>query len=533
MSAGSKAIFFEDEHLLVIHKPAGVNTHAPSPYAGEGIYDWLRHREPRWATLSILHRLDKETSGVMVFGKTPEANRALTRQFTEHSIRKSYLLVTDRLVPREEMVVVSYIARAGAKYVSRSRGEISDRAETRLKVVDVQNGLTTVRAEPITGRTHQIRVHAAENGFPIRGDVLYGGTAAERLYLHAEELRLQHPANSQAMVFRIEADFERESSKMLRELLVDPKETDAYRLMHGAADRFPGLYVDKIGEFLLAQSSEQLGAEEGKAVENLGQGTDGVRGVYHKHLSRHLRQSNVKQTGPQHRSGEAAPDRFSIRENGILYEVSFSEGYSVGLFFDQRDNRRRMLTGHIAAGFPMFEKDPKQAAVLNTFAYTCGFSVCAAKSGARVTSLDLSKKYLEWGKRNFLLNQLDPSEHDFIYGDVFDWLRRMTKKGRLFDAVVLDPPTFSHSKEHGTFQAERDFGKLVTAAIAVLGKGGILLASSNTSTLEPEKFVQSIEQAIKGSGRNILQSHYVPQPLDFRITREEPAYLKTLWLKIQ
>ena len=83
-------VIFEDEHLLVVHKPAGWNTHAPGPHAGEGIYDWLRHREPRWATLAILHRLDKETSGVLVFGKTPAANRSLTEQFTERRVRKKY-----------------------------------------------------------------------------------------------------------------------------------------------------------------------------------------------------------------------------------------------------------------------------------------------------------------------------------------------------------------------------------------------------------------------------------------------------------
>ena len=64
-------VIFEDEHLLAVNKPAGWNTHAPSPYAGEGIYDWLKNREPRWASLAIIHRLDKETSGVMVLGKSP------------------------------------------------------------------------------------------------------------------------------------------------------------------------------------------------------------------------------------------------------------------------------------------------------------------------------------------------------------------------------------------------------------------------------------------------------------------------------
>src|SRR6185503_3537307 len=94
----SKLILFEDAHLLVVNKPAGWNTHAPSPYAGEGIYDWLKNREARWASLAIIHRLDKETSGVMVFGKTPLANRSLTEQFTQRGVRKKYLLLTDRPV---------------------------------------------------------------------------------------------------------------------------------------------------------------------------------------------------------------------------------------------------------------------------------------------------------------------------------------------------------------------------------------------------------------------------------------------------
>src|SRR5437660_10458489 len=83
-------ILFDDEHLLVVNKPAGMNTHAPSPFAGEGIYEWLRHRELRWSNLAIIHRLDKETSGVLVFGKTPSANRSLTGQFTQHTVRKKY-----------------------------------------------------------------------------------------------------------------------------------------------------------------------------------------------------------------------------------------------------------------------------------------------------------------------------------------------------------------------------------------------------------------------------------------------------------
>ena len=126
-------VIFEDEHLLVVHKPADWNTHAPGPHAGEGIYDWLRHREPRWATLAILHRLDKETSGVLVFGKTPLANRSLTEQFTERRVRKKYLLLTDRPVPQREFAVKTALVRVGEKYASRPPHAGAEIAETKFR----------------------------------------------------------------------------------------------------------------------------------------------------------------------------------------------------------------------------------------------------------------------------------------------------------------------------------------------------------------------------------------------------------------
>ena len=171
--------------------------------------------------------------------------------------------------------------------------------------------------------------------------------------------------------------------------------------------------------------------------------------------------------------------------------------------------------------------------ILNVFAYTCGFSVCAAKAGARTTSLDLSKKYLEWGRRNFALNGLDPAGHDFIYGDAFDWLRRLAKKARVFDVVVLDPPTFSQSKAEGVFRVEKNLGDLVTAALSVLKTGGVLLTSANTNGWPAEKFVASVESAVHSAKRKVLRRHYLPQPPDFPVSRAEPAHLKTLWLQIE
>ncbi|HZL80240.1 MAG TPA: pseudouridine synthase [Candidatus Limnocylindrales bacterium] len=568
-------VIFEDEHLLVVHKPAGWNTHAPSPFAGEGIYDWLKNREPRWSSLAILHRLDKETSGVLVFGKTPLANRSLTEQFTERRVHKKYLLLTDRAVPIKEFTVKTALVRVGEKYMSRPPHAGAETAETRFGVPPsggsamressgrLKAELQTVEAEPLTGRTHQIRVHAAESGFPILGDTLYGGTPAARVFLHAAEISFAHPATGEPVTFSAPANFDADapaggasvlasrslqsnasgssaasphlydSRLALRTAIIEPDVTDTFRVIHGASDGWPGWFVEKLGDFLLSQSEQPLSAKQNEELLRLAK-IFTVRGAYHKILSRQVRRSTTTEASPQLVFGEVAPERFEILENGVRFEMSFNEGYSVGLFLDQRDNRRRFLTGHVAADFPLFKSEigNRKSEILNAFAYTCGFSVCAARAGARTTSLDLSKKYLEWGRRNFALNGLDPAAHDFIYGDTFDWLRRLAKKGRAFDAVVLDPPTFSQSKEHGTFRAEKDYGRLVTAALPVLKPGGILFASKNAADWPPENFLADVDAAVHGAKRKILQRHYVPQPPDFPISRAEPAYLKTVWLKI-
>jgi len=522
-------VIFEDEHLLVVAKPVGWNTHAPSPFAGEGIYDWLKHREPRWASLAILHRLDKETSGVLVFGKTPLANKSLTEQFTQHRVHKKYFLLTDRNVPKKEFTVKTALIRVGEKYASRADGELAETKFTPIadaKFAVKSAGLKMVSAEPFTGRTHQIRVHASESGFPILGDTLYGGSASSRVFLHAAEIAFTHPATNEPVKFFTPVNFDIEPRLALRTAIIEPDSTNAFRVIHGAGDGWPGWFVEKLGDFLLSQSESALSAKQNDELVWLAKKFSS-RGAYHKILSRQVRRSTMTEVSPQLVLGEPAPERFEILENGVRYEMSFNEGYSVGLFLDQRDNRRRLLTGRIAADFPL-----RKSEILNCFAYTCGFSVCAAKAGARTTSLDLSKKYLEWGKRNFVLNGLNPATHDFIYGGTFDWLRRLAKKGRAFDAIVLDPPTFSQSKEHGAFRAEKDYGRLVTATLPVLKPGGVLLASTNAADWPPEEFLADVDAAVRSAKRKILQRHYVPQPPDFPISRTEPAYLKTVWLRI-
>lgn len=536
-------ILHEDDDILAVNKPAGWNTHAPDPFAPAGLYEWLRSREPRWATLATMHRLDKDTSGVLLFAKTPRARQSLSQQFAGRAVAKTYAFLTDRPVPAGELVRRSWLVRKGEKYREErfggrsGGGSAGQLAITRFQRAEAPGGgsgtgqPTLVRARPETGRTHQIRVQAAGCGFPVLGDTLYGGSPAARLHLHASEIRFLHPATRQQAVLSAPADFESDPAATLRLAIVDQRMTDAFRLINGAADGWPDWSVDKLGAYLLSQAGGPLTPEKTKVLAEL-TAAQGCFGAYHKALAAAVRAVAPEDASPRPAVGQAAAPEFVIRENGIAYTLSFEEGYSTGLFLDQRDNRRRFLVNYIAPGFVPFPNGPAGAEVLNVFAYTCGFSLCSAWAGARSTSLDLSRKYLEWGKRNFELNGLDPGDHDFICGDAFEWMRRLARKGRRYDVVILDPPTFSTSKRSGVFRAEKDYGYLVAAAVPLVKRDGVLFASTNAARLRPDRFVAGLEKVIEEAGRRVDERFFASQPPDFRPSREEPAYLKTVWLRL-
>jgi 23S rRNA (cytosine1962-C5)-methyltransferase len=480
-------ILFEDADLLVVHKPSGVNTHKPDRFAPDGIYEWLSTRG--WH-LSILHRLDKETSGVLVFGKSARANQSLSRQFEQHKVKKEYLFLS-------------------ANRPKRSRFcEEQAREATWFEYLEPVGDYHLVKAEPVTGRTHQIRRHAATCRFAVLGDEKYGGAPACRLMLHAHRITFAHPATNEPVTFTasvpaVFADLAPlTAAREFRELLFDPAETNAYRLVSGAADGWPGVIVDEYAGRRLVQR-----LTEAAPVPPLS-----GPAVYEQLATKQSR------SAPVCVAGEPISGRFPIRENGVTFLVGFGEGLSTGIFLDQRENRRRLLK--MALGGKR---------VLNCFAYTCAFSVAAAKAGAITTSVDLSRKYLEWGKENFRANQLDPDRHEFVFGDVFEWLRRFAKRGERWDVVLLDPPTFATTKQGRRFQAERDYGELAALALRVVGPGGTLFCSSNQRTLTPENF----ERAIRGAGRGIRELEFATVPFDYRVAEGERPYLKTWWATLE
>ncbi len=157
-------------------------------------------------------------------------------------------------------------------------------------------------------------------------------------------------------------------------------------------------------------------------------------------------------------------------ERHIQFKIDLAMGFSPGLFLDQRENRSRVR-----------QLAPRR--LLNCFAYTCSFSVCAASRGALTFNVDLSSKYLARGRENFALNSLPTRDHRFIADDVRAVLPRLARRGEKFDAIILDPPTFSRSRGGKTFRIQEDFEKLLIDALQVAERDGHVLLSTNCSAL--------------------------------------------------
>jgi len=233
-------------------------------------------------------------------------------------------------------------------------------------------------------------------------------------------------------------------------------------------------------------------------------------------FARFLPKQNADREAPRLILGD--PDtnvQSTALERTLCYGIDFSAGYSVGLFIDQRENRR-------------FVRDVAPASLLNCFAYTCSFSVAAATVGAKTVSVDLSKKSLARGRENFALNSLSTTDHRFLADDVMAVLPRLARRGEKFDAIILDPPTFSRSHRGKAFQVEQDFETLLLAALEVAERNARILLSTNCSTLG--------ERALEVMGRFCLKAtrragnfHREPSLPDF----PQGVGAATIWLTLR
>ena len=300
-------------------------------------------------------------------------------------------------------------------------------------------------------------------------------------------------------------------------------DTTAYRLINRAADGFPDLAVDQYADVLVAHVYSEGAIVEPpmNVLRPLAERT-GAQAVYVKYRPT---QANVLADAARAELAPSEPiwgkpvESVTALENGLCFEIRPADGLNPGLFLDMRDARAYVRS--VAAG----------KTVLNGFAYTCGFGVAAIKGGAaRVLNLDISRRVLDWGERNYHHNDLQPVRTDFVAGDVFDWLRRFARRGQRFDLVILDPPSYSTTRE-SRFSVERDLPALVGQAAKVVQPGGLLVASTNHHQMTPRAFRAKVSEGLEPFEAQFIRAFHEPE-VDFPVEPGAQPYLKVVVSRI-
>lgn len=196
-------IIHSDDHIIILNKPAGLSV-LPDGWEPDAPY-LVKLLEEEFGKIFVVHRLDKFTSGVMVFAKTAEAHRSLNIQFEKHTIEKVYRAIMVGNPPWQEKITKFPLrANVGHKHRTMVDNRNGLRSETQLKVLNRNEDNALVEARPMTGRTHQIRVHAYALGYPLLGDALYSAPETDliaRPALHAYTLSFDHPFSNERVTF--------------------------------------------------------------------------------------------------------------------------------------------------------------------------------------------------------------------------------------------------------------------------------------------------------------------------------------------
>ncbi len=505
------SILFEDEDILAIDKPYGINSHTNDSKIGnfDFIHDGLIETFERQLgrKLYIVHRLDQTTTGVIIFAKSPESAKKYADFFFNKEVKKTYWFVTASKSVREEFSIDQMIVHK-AKDLE---------AQTDFKRIKKSSRFELWQANPLTGRNHQIRIHAEAAGIALLGDEKYNGAAYAFLCLHNR--RIEFP---NGLVIESEPPIYFNDLNLLENTILAKAlfETDrrqrlfsgttsdqCYRLVHNKNDfKDLGFTIDQFGENLILSSYTEDWTEADQQTftyyANYVKKPIFVRLMYNRgkdavHKSQfHILPSTVSKT---------LETVWIAHENQTKYEMRSDSGQSFGLFLDQRLQRNWV------------KQNTNKKSVLNLFSYTCGFSVAAALGEAReVTSVDTSKNVLNWGRRNFEINQIDTEKHKFLCRDSITFLEQSLTKNIKYDLIICDPPSFSRG-EKGVFKIETSLETLLRNCLACLSEKGDLLFSTNFENFVVDDIRKAILKVQAELKIKNLEINCVHSALDFEL----------------
>ncbi|MBK8216180.1 MAG: class I SAM-dependent rRNA methyltransferase [Myxococcales bacterium] len=324
------------------------------------------------------------------------------------------------------------------------------------------------------------------------------------------------PLDGSLATARLEAAF-----RLRRELFADGT-TTAYRLLNGEGDRTPGWVIDRYDNVGVLRTDGDaaaiLATRFGATLEGALR-AEGITTAVLRGAQKGEKRSSEVLFGPP------PPDVIQVREHGVPFEVDLAGGQKTGAFLDQRENRARV--GALVRGLVGRRGE---ISVLNLFSYAGGFSLHAALAGAKTTSVDVAPLAHKTAQASFRAAGLSLSGHAFVTSDVYAFLADAKKKGRTFDVVICDPPSFAPN-ERSVPRALQAYRSLHAAAAAVLADGGTLLAASCSSHVGMEAFLGTLDDAALGrADLRVTDVHGPPADHPSVATFPEGRYLKAVFM---
>ena len=476
------SVLFENDDIIGVNKPYGIDSHTNDSKLGNedyiqpGLIELFERQLKR--KLHIVHRLDRTTTGLIIFAKSLEVAKVYQNYFRNRETEKTYLFVTHHPSKRERLRSEKPILNKGANL----------EAQTDFKFLNRRGKFELWSALPHTGRNHQIRIHSQDVGIPILGDPKYGGAPYPFICLHNRKIAFPNGIS-----------IESEPPRYFRDLSLLENTETAIALFE--LDRRVRLYGDRVGSDQSLRLIHRRSQEE--SLDQWGGKSFGP--VRLKNLAHDLGLA----------FGETGDQTVISREGRLQFELQASVTETAvrvsGIYPEQRLLRNWVLENSHARS------------VLNLFSYTCAFGVAAACGEAReVTSVDSNKNALEWGRRNFSLNGLDPIKSKFLCRDALLYLEQSRAKGFKFDLIICDPPAFSRG-EKGTFKIETSLEPLLTSALQCLSDQGDFLFSTSTDRLFQADLRQAIEKVANRLGLKDLKVSSVQASLDCELPGEVMA----------
>lgn len=301
-------------------------------------------------------------------------------------------------------------------------------------------------------------------------------------------------------------------------------QTNGLRLINGESDGWPGLVLDRYSSTLVVKLYTSAWLPRLDEITALMRAELQPERLVLR-LSRNIQEVALREfqlADGKILFGENPDDGVTFLETGLRFEADVLRGQKTGFFLDQRENRR--LVESLARGCD----------VLNAFSFSGGFSLYAARGGAKsVTDLDISAHALESARRNFALNQSDPNvaacRHETLQTDVFEWLEK--NPVREFDLVILDPPSLA-KREAERVRAIAAYGRLAASGLKLLRDGGVLVAASCSAHVSAAEFFEGVRSAARTAGRPFEELRTTGHPPDHPATFAEAKYLKCVYLRL-